>query len=144
MFLITSWERLQTAPQRRITTFSSVTKISFLNPRRRSPFHICSIGYISGVYGGIKNRRIFSGMQRMPDLCQAAPSQQRRIMSSGYCFVKWLRKKFMQTVLQYGIIKSRFPRWSARQFRRHNDIPGYDDKGPTGECLWDTSRIWAY
>ena len=26
-------------------------------------------------------------------------------MSSGYCFDKWLRKRFMQTVLQYGMTR---------------------------------------
>lgn len=107
MDMIVSWERLQITSQRRITTFSRVAKISFLKPRRRNSFQICSIGFISGVYGGIKNRRIFSGTQRVPDLCHAAPSQQRRMMSSGYCFAKWLRKRFMQTVLLCGRIMKR-------------------------------------
>ena len=43
----------QIVAQRRSTTFSSVGKTSFRNPIRRSSRQICSIGFISGVYGGI-------------------------------------------------------------------------------------------
>lgn len=43
----------QIVAQRRSTTFLSVGKTSFRNPIRRSSRQICSIGFISGVYGGI-------------------------------------------------------------------------------------------
>ena len=50
---MTSAVREQMAEQRRSTTFSSVGKTSFRKPIRRSSRQICSIGFISGVYGWI-------------------------------------------------------------------------------------------
>ena len=50
---MTSAVREQIAEQRRSTTLSSVRKTSFRKPIRRSSRQICSIGFISGVYGGI-------------------------------------------------------------------------------------------
>ena len=51
-FLITS--------HRRSITFSSVLKTSFRNPLLRISFQICSMGFISGVYGGMKIQRDLS------------------------------------------------------------------------------------
>ena len=78
-FLITS--------HKRSITFSNVWKASFLKPRLRISFQICSIGFISGVYGGMKARVIRSGITKEADLCHIAPSHTNRIRSSGY--VPW-------------------------------------------------------
>lgn len=102
---MTSWERAQIVSQRRSITFSRAAKIWLWNPLLRSSYQICSIGFISGVYGRIKNSRIFSGTRSETALCQAAPSQHSRTMSSGYCFSSFSKKIFMQTVLQYGRTK---------------------------------------
>ena len=58
--------------------------------------------------GGRKNRRMLSGTESKSDLGQAAPSQQRRMTSSGNWFDKWLRKRFIQTVLLEGRTKKQF------------------------------------
>ena len=58
------------------------------------------MGFISGVYGGMWKRTMFSGNSNPPDLCHAAPSQQSNIMSSEYCSDNFFRKIFMHTVLQ--------------------------------------------
>ena len=42
------------------------------------------MGFISRVYGGIKTKRILSGINKAFALCQAAPSHTKMIMSSGY------------------------------------------------------------
>ena len=74
---------------------------SFLKPSFLSSFQICSIGFISGVYGGIKNSSMFSGTISPFDLCQAAPSQHNKIISSGYSLANSRRNTFVQSVLQY-------------------------------------------
>ena len=43
----------QMVSHKRSTTFSRVAKTSFRKPRLRISFQICSMGFISGVYGGI-------------------------------------------------------------------------------------------
>ena len=91
--------RSQIVSQRRRTTFSSVAKTSLRKPILRSSFHICSIGFISGVYGGIEISSILWGTFKDFDLCQAAPSQQSRIISSGNCFESSPKYTFMQSVL---------------------------------------------
>ena len=95
-------DRRQIDSQRRSTTFSSVANTSFRKPIRRSSFQICSMGFISGVYGGRKNNLMLSGSRRASDLCQAAPSQHSRIVSSEYRFESSWRKMLVHTVLQYG------------------------------------------
>ena len=50
----------QMVSHRRSTTFSNVTKTSLRNPRFRISFQICSMGFISGVYGGMWKRIMFS------------------------------------------------------------------------------------
>ena len=100
MLRIVSTERSRITSQRRSTTFSKVEKTSFRKPILRSCFQICSIGFISGVYGGIKKSLILSGITSVPASCHAAPSQQRRMMSVGNCFDSSLKKIFIQTVLQ--------------------------------------------
>ena len=84
MLFTTSAESERIVSQSLSITFSKLENISFLNPRFRSSFHICSIGFISGVYGGMKNRTMLSGTSRCFVLCHAAPSQQRRMTSLGY------------------------------------------------------------
>ena len=88
------------ASQRGSTTLSRVAKISLWKPYLRTSFQIYSIGFISGVCGGMKNKWTFSWTRSEPALWQAASSQQRRrIMSSGISFVSASRKMFMQAVL---------------------------------------------
>ena len=53
----------------------------------------------------MKIRRMFSGIFKALALCQAAPSHTKMIMSSGYDIDKWSRNTFMQSVLQYGMIR---------------------------------------
>ena len=78
--------------QRRFITSSSELNTSFLNPMERICFQICSIGFISGVYGGIERSCIFSGQRNAFDLCHAAPSHTNRIISSGYCSEGFFKK----------------------------------------------------
>lgn len=74
--------------QRRSTTLSREAKTSLRNPNLRISFQICSIGFISGVYGGIKNKRTFSGTWSEPALCQAEHRQHNR---AGFAasFQRW-------------------------------------------------------
>ena len=65
-------------------TLVRLAKTSLRKPHLRISFQICSIGFISGVYGGMWNSTIFSGISSVPDLCHAAPSQHSRMISSGY------------------------------------------------------------
>ncbi|CIZ67250.1 phosphotransferase system sugar-specific EII component [Streptococcus pneumoniae] len=52
-----------------------LSKISlFLNPRLRISFHTCSMGFISGVYGGINAKSILVGIFKVLDLCHIALS----------------------------------------------------------------------
>ncbi len=90
----------QMVSQRRSTTFSKVAKTSFRKPRFRISFQICSIGFISGVYGGIWKSTIFSGTSSVPDLCHAAPSQHIRMVSCGNCLDNSRRNRFIHAVLQ--------------------------------------------
>ena len=61
------------------------------------------MGFISGVYGGIKTSSIFSGILNEPDLCQAAPSHANMILSFGNVFDNSSKNTFILSVLQYGI-----------------------------------------
>ncbi len=56
-----SLDKEQIVTQSLMTTFSRDGNTSFLKPRFLISFHICSIGFISGVYGGIKINFIFFG-----------------------------------------------------------------------------------
>lgn len=78
-------DKEQMVSHKRLTTNSRVANTSLRNPRFRISFQICSMGFISGVYGGMWKRTMFSGNSNPPDLCHAAPSQQSNIMSSEYC-----------------------------------------------------------
>ena len=91
----------------RTTTFSKELKISFLKPRFRNSFQIGSAGFISGVAGGRKNRRIFEGTSNALVVCHDALSQERMIRSSGNAFDSSLKNRFMQIVLQKGITKKK-------------------------------------
>ena len=105
MLEMTWLDNVQMVSHKRSTTFSRVAKISLRNPRLRISFQICSIGFISGVHGGIWKRTIFSGNSNPTDLCHAAPSQQSNMMSSEYCSDNCFRKIFMHAVLQYGMTR---------------------------------------
>lgn len=83
IILMTSADTELMVSQRRSMTFSKEANSSFLKPRFRSSFHICSIGFISCMYGGIKKSSMFFGTTSPLDLCQAAPSQHSKITSSG-------------------------------------------------------------
>ena len=92
---MTCLERARITSQRRLTTASREGNTSFLNPHFRSSFQICSIGFISGVYGGMKSIWILSGITRPFDLCHRAPSQIKRISSLGYSFDNCSRKRLI-------------------------------------------------
>lgn len=95
MLEITSLDNEHMISHKRSTTLSKEGKTSLRKPRLRISFQICSIGFISGVYGGIWNRTILSGNSNPADLCHAAPSQQRRIISSLYFSDSCFKKIFM-------------------------------------------------
>ncbi len=82
MLEITWLGNVEMVSHKRSTTFSRVAKTSLRNPRLRISFQICSMGFISGVYGGMWKRTIFSGNSSPVDLCHAAPSQQSNMISS--------------------------------------------------------------
>ena len=101
MLEMTLLDKEQMVSHKRSTTLSKVAKTSFRNPRLRISFQICSMGFISGVYGGMGKRIMFSGNSNPPDLCHAAPSQQSNIMLSEYCSDNFFRKIFIQTALLF-------------------------------------------
>ena len=91
-FLITS--------HKRSITFSNVWKASFLNPRLRISFQICSIGFISGVYGWMKIIQSCGGRSLCEWSCGDFPfivqglhnrtenfSRPFRIFGAGVCFI---------------------------------------------------------
>ena len=88
---------------KRSITAESESNTSFLNPIERICFQICSIGFISGVYGGMERSCIFSGQRNAFDLCHAAPSHTNRIISSGYCAESFSRNILVHSVSQVGI-----------------------------------------
>ena len=124
--------RLQIVSHSRSTTSASVLNTSFLNPMDRIYSQICSMGFISGVYGGIERSWMFSGMISIFDLCQAAPSQTSKMKSSGYCFDSWSRNTLVQFVLQNGIVRKKF---FPFKHQMHNGIPGYDGTVRKDEIL---------
>ena len=73
-----------------LTSFK-LSKYSFANPAARISRHICSIGFISGVYGGIKSSLMFSGNFNSFDLCQLALSPIKNSISFGYFSDNFLR-----------------------------------------------------
>ena len=84
--------------QRRSTTLSRVWNISFLNPTFLISFQICSMGFISGVYGGMKTILIFSGTIREFALCQAAPSHTKPFAGEPAPFVMELPAYHLPTI----------------------------------------------
>ena len=79
MLFIVSFVKPQIVSQSRSTTFSNVAKTSFRKPIIRSSFHICSIGFISGVYGGVKQFNIVRNLELfwfMPTSSVAAQQDQ--------------------------------------------------------------------
>ena len=95
---------------KRSITAEIESNTSFLNPIERICFQICSIGFISGVYGGIERSCIFSGQRNAFDLCHAAPSHTNRIISSGYCSESFSRNILVHSVSQFGIVKKKLLR----------------------------------
>ena len=126
MLFIVSEVKVQMVSQSRSTTFSKVANTSLRKPVIRSSFQICSMGFISGVYGGMKNNSMFSGIWSLLDLCHAAPSQHSRIRSSGYCLDSSSRNMFIQVELQYGIT-------------RKQELPV---TGSTAPYAYRYSRMW--
>ena len=92
---------------KRSITAEGESNTSFLNPIERICFQICSIGFISGVYGGMERSCIFSGQRNAFDLCHAAPSHTNRIISSGYCSESFSRNILVHSVSQFGIVKKK-------------------------------------
>ena len=107
ILLIISFVTIQMVSQRRFITSSSELNTSFLNPIERICFQICSMGFISGVYGDIERSCIFSGQRNAFDLCHAAPSHTNRIISSGYCSESFSRNILVHSVSQFGIVKKK-------------------------------------
>ena len=107
ILLIISFVTIQMVLQRRFITSSSELNTSFLNPIEWICFQICSMGFISGVYGGIERSCIFSGQRNAFDLCHAAPSHTNRIISSGYCSESFSRNILVHSVSQFGIVKKK-------------------------------------
>ena len=107
ILLMVSWDKEQMVSESRSTTFASVEKTSFLKPRLRISFQICSIGFISGVYGGKEKISIFGGILSPFDLCQAAPSATSKIKSFTYDSDNFSRNTFIHFVLQYGITRKK-------------------------------------
>ena len=140
MLEITWLDNEQMVSHKRSTTFSRVVKISLRKPRFRISFQICSIGFISGVYGGIWKRKMFFGSSNPWDLCHAAPSQQSKIISSGYCVSKrcsytpYCNKAWRERIHYRSV---------APRLRRHSDTPGYGGRAQWGGYLSRTSSISA-
>ena len=86
-----------------VSMTSCVDLISlFLNPLLRISFHICSMGFISGVLAGRWKNTIFFGMTRsFLDLCQLARSKQSSISSSGNFSDNAFRKMFIFSELLF-------------------------------------------
>lgn len=126
MLLITAAGRLFIVSHSRSITLSRLENASLRNPLLRISFQICSIGFISGVYGGMNVKWIFSGISSPFDLCHLAPSQTSRISSSGNAFAISHRNTFMQTVSQYGST-------------RKNPSPVFASTAP---YAYRYSRIW--
>ena len=99
-----SGERLQIVEQSLSTTLRAFERLHCEILLARSSFQICSIGFISGVYGGINTKRIFSGTINAFALCNVTPSHTKMILLFGYDIDKWSRNIFMHWVLQYSII----------------------------------------
>ena len=91
----------------RTTTSFRVSKISLRKPMVRSCFQICSIGFISGVYGGIGSSLTLEGTTRVFDLCHAAPSQTIKMVSFGYVSDNSFRNTFVHVVSQEGITRKK-------------------------------------
>ena len=122
---------------KRFMTSESESNTSFLNPIERICFQICSIGFISSVYGGMERSWIFFGQRNAFDLCHAAPSHTNRIISSGYC-----SESFSRNII-YWYISYRNSASSKRNFLRlkvllpqtHSGIPVCDDKAQRASVL---------
>ena len=90
------------------TTLLREEKHLFLKFSVRNSRRICSIGFISGVYGGMAKSLILSGIFSVFELCHDAPSQTNKITSSGYYFPNSDKNKFIHSVLHFGRIKKKF------------------------------------
>ena len=93
-------DKEQIVSHRRSTTFSNVAKTSLRNPRFRISFHICSMGFISGVYGGMWKRIIFSGNSNPPSPTSSAPISVRSFSIFGenvrFCPLKsWMFQRWI-------------------------------------------------
>lgn len=128
----------------RSITSESELNTSFLNPIERICFQICSMGFISGVYGGIDRSFIFSGQRNAFDLCQAAPSHTSSITSFGNCIESFSRNTFVQIVSQFALSGKSSLHSAALLHRMHNGIPVYGDMARKGVALWHTSSALAY
>ena len=140
---IVSADRLLIVTHNRSTTFSNVWKTSFRNPFVLISLHICSIGFISGVYGGMFSSVMLSGIIIADDLCHEAPSHTINISSSEYSLDNSSMNTFMQTVLQYGITRKILRPLSALQLHKCIDTPVCDDREPLALYHHRTNSNWV-
>lgn len=113
MLLTISFVIIQMVSQRRFITSSSELNTSFLNPIERICFQICSMGFISGVYGGMERSCMFSGHFNAFDLCHAAPSHTSRMMSSGNRLESSAKNTFVHPVSQFGMVRKKLSPFSG-------------------------------
>lgn len=128
ILLIISFVTIQMVSQRRFITSSSELNTSFLNPIEQICFQTCSMGFISGVYGGIERSCIFSGQRNAFDLCHAAPSHTNRIISSEYCSESFQEIYWYIPYRNSASSKRNFLRSGVLLLQTHSGIPVCDDK----------------
>jgi len=141
---IVSLDKEQITSHRRSTTFSSVAKTSLRKPRFRISFQICSIGFISGVYGGMWKRTIFSGNSSFADLCHTAPSQQSSMTSSAHCLTALSKIYSCKQNCNRAKQESIHLQSTVLPLHRHNDTHGYGDKVHWDGYLSHTNSISVY
>ena len=143
MLEITSLDNEHMVSHKRSTTLSREAKTSLRKPRLRISFQICSIGFISGVYGGIWNRTVLSGSSNPADLCHVAPSQQRRIISSLYFSdAASKRYSYRQYCNKAWQESTHYPS-AVPLLRRRNDTHEYGGRAHWDGSLSCTSSILA-
>lgn len=144
MLLTISFVIMQMVSQRRFITSSSELNTSFLNPIERICFQICSMWFISGVYGGMERSCMFSGHFNAFDLCHAAPSQTSRMMSSGNRLESSAKNTFVHPVSQFGMVRKKLSLHSAVLLRQmHIGFPVYDDMARKAAAPGNTSNAWV-
>ena len=127
----------------------STTAFRLLNMMLPNPiclicFQICSMGFISGVYGGICVITIFSGIFSLFDLCHTAPSHTKIKMSLQKYSDSSFKKTFMFSVLQFG--KTKKKAFSRKRFYWTKGIPvlSYMMAGNTRSNIIITPAVFRF